>query len=103
LHRAGEIAFVRRRGKSLGFSTFTVFHAPGREPTFRVAVTITKAVGIAVVRNRLRRRIQGALDRSALRPAAVRVVFVVKPAGGARWAELACEVEGALRRLVRPG
>jgi len=74
----------------------------------RVGSTFPSGVGPAVVRNLVRRRVQGALD--AL-PAEVRprqwpadVVFSMLPAAAdAAYAAIAADVEAALRRLAGAG
>jgi ribonuclease P protein component len=81
-------------------SCLVAYAAPaGRSETI-VAVTVAKTVGGAVVRNRVRRRIRGALDALAPPAAAQRLLFVAKPAAaGATYERLAGEVGTALARL----
>ncbi len=96
LRRTGEIAFVRRRGKRSAFGTVAVFALAGGEGT-RVCVTVSKAVGGAVVRNAVRRRIKGALDGLAVPAPGARFVFVAMPAAAsASYARLAGDVAAAL-------
>jgi ribonuclease P protein component len=98
LRRSGEIAFVRRRGRQAGYAGFSVFAAPGGAPT-RVCVSVSKAVGGAVTRNLVRRRIRGALDVLPPPGAAVRLLFVAKPvAATLDFARLAADVRLALER-----
>jgi len=96
LRRSGEIAFVRRRGRRLGFETCSVFALDDPGPT-RVCVTVAKAVGGAVVRNAVRRRIRGALDAQPLPAKASRLVFVAKPAAAtASFSRICGDVAAAL-------
>ena len=96
LRRSGEIAFVRRRGKRIAYLAFSLVALEGGNGT-RVCVTVSKAVGGAVVRNAVRRRIKGALDALAIPAPAVRLVFVAKPeAASMPYAGLAAEVAAAL-------
>ncbi len=78
LRRSSEIAFVRRRGRRAAFAGFAVFAMPGPGPT-RVCVSVSKAVGGAVTRNLVRRRIRGALDTLGAQGRAARLLFVAKP------------------------
>jgi ribonuclease P protein component len=102
LRRSGEIAFVRRRGRQAGFAGFSVFSAPGSAGS-TVCISVSKAVGGAVVRNLVRRRIRGALD--ALPQAApCRLLFVVKPAAvGLPFELLAHDVAAAVERSAKQG
>lgn len=100
LRRQSEIAYVRRRGRRAGLATLAVFGLGADGPRSRIGITVSKAVGGAVVRNRVRRRIRGALD--ALAPAAqpVLLLFVARPEAAAEpYARLAADVAAAVRRL----
>jgi ribonuclease P protein component len=64
-------------------------------------VTVSKAVGGAVVRNLVRRRIRGALDGLPVPARPVRLLFVAKPAAAAAgYGRLAADVAAALGRLA---
>jgi ribonuclease P protein component len=98
LRRAGEIAFVRRRGRAIGFSTLTAYAVAPERGHVRVGIAVSKAVGTAVVRNRVKRRIRGALDALSAPPAA-RMLFVPKPAAAAAgYARLAADVAAAVSK-----
>jgi ribonuclease P protein component len=100
LRRSSEIAFVRRRGRAAAYPTLTAFAADAAGGSSRVAVTVSKAVGPAVTRNLIRRRVRGALDALGPQPAA-RLLFVAKPAAAeASYARLAADVAAALARLA---
>ena len=97
LRRSGEIAFVRRRGRRSAFPSFSVFALAGGSGT-AVCVTVSKAVGGAVVRNAVRRRIRGALDALEIPAPGARMVFVAKPeAALLPYARIAADVAAALR------
>jgi ribonuclease P protein component len=66
----------------------------GRNGT-RIGITVSAAVGGAVVRNRLRRRLRAILDRYAFGDRPQRdVVFIARPgAGQLSFTELTAEVE----------
>ena len=97
LRRRAEIAFVRRRGRASSLPTLTAYLAGPGGPRPRFGVTVSSAVGKAVVRNLVRRRIRGALDQLAPPAAPVRILFVAKPAAAAAdYARLAADVARAL-------
>jgi ribonuclease P protein component len=82
LRRRSDFARVTRRGRRSGGSYLTCFVADGRRRT-RVGITISGAIGGAVVRNRLRRRIKAILDGYMLATPPWRdVVFIARPGAG---------------------
>jgi ribonuclease P protein component len=82
LRRRGDFARVTRRGKRRAGAALTCFVADGRRRT-RVGITVAGTVGIAVVRNRLRRRIKAILDGYPLdMPPWRDVVFIARPGAG---------------------
>jgi len=58
LVRRGEFDAVYRAGKRRSSSHFTVFFRANESPQSRFGVSIKKALGGAVVRNRIRRRLR---------------------------------------------
>ena len=99
LRRRSDFARVTRRGKRYAGIYLTCFVADGRQRS-RVGITISGAVGGAVVRNRLRRRIKAILDRYPLDAPPWRdVVFIARPGAG----ELPFEaLAGEVARVFRP-
>jgi ribonuclease P protein component len=97
LRRRGDFARVTRRGKRHAAPHLTCFVADGRRRT-RVGVTVGSSVGGAVVRNRVKRRIKGILDRYPLGTPPWRdIVFIARPgAGELGFPELADEVARVL-------
>lgn len=97
LTRRGDFARVQRRGRRSAAAAFVVLALPGRERT-RVGITVSSAVGNAVVRNRLRRQVRTVLDRAALGAAAARdIVIIARPAAaGLSFPALAREIDAAL-------
>ena len=85
---------MHRRGRRRSGAFLTCLVADGRGRT-RVGFSINTAVGGAVVRNRLRRRIKAILDRYPLERAPFRdLVFLARPgAGELSFPELVVEVE----------
>lgn len=69
----------------------------------RLGLVVPKAVGSAVVRNRMKRRLR-AIWRVVMPAAAIDCVIVVRPeAGKLSYRELAESVEGCLRRAAERG
>ncbi|MGH7707243.1 MAG: ribonuclease P protein component [Candidatus Dormibacteria bacterium] len=102
LCRSGEIGFVRRRGRRIALPTLTAYAVVDRAGRLQVAVATATPVGHAVVRNRVRRRVRGALDSLAPGPPlSARVVLVAKPAAAsAPYARIAADVFTVLERLA---
>ena len=53
LHRNQQFQYVYRRGKSSGCTHFTMIYLPGKN--LHVGISVSRKVGCAVVRNRIRR------------------------------------------------
>lgn len=103
LRRSGEIAFVRRRGRSAGDATVVAYAAPQASAPSLVVVSVSKAVGGAVVRNRVRRRIKGALDVHGSPSTPLRLVVIARPAAaGAPYARIERDVASVLARFGTP-
>jgi ribonuclease P protein component len=100
LRRSNEIAFVRRRGLKGAFSTIAVYAAAGPAGPSRIAITVSKAVGGAVERNLVRRRIRGALEElGAALPEGRRFLIVARPSALTQpYAGLAADVCRAVGR-----
>ncbi len=101
LRRSGEIAFVRRRGRSAGEATIVGYAALRDRAPSRIVVSVAKAVGCAVVRNRVRRRIKGALDVQPVPPAPLRLVLIARPAAATEtYGRIERDVAALLARLA---
>jgi ribonuclease P protein component len=103
LRRSGEIAYVRRAGRHVGRSTLSAYGTGAAQPGTRVCITVAKTVGCSVLRNLVRRRIRGALDRFAPDPAdraGLRIVIVARPAAATEpYERLEADVRSILERL----
>jgi len=100
LRRSGEIAAVRRRGRRAAATTLAGYALPAASGGVRLAVSVSKSVGGAVVRNRIRRRIRGALEALPPPATALRLLVVANPAAAREpYARLAADVAGVLERL----
>ena len=93
LRRRSDFTRVQRRGKRQVGPLF-VFLASGASEASRVGITVSKQVGNAVVRNRLRRRVTAILDRTAFgEPPHRDIVLIARPgAGAADFAAVAAEL-----------
>lgn len=102
LVRRGEFDAVYRAGRRRSSSHFTVFLRANELPESRFGVSIKKALGGAVVRNRIRRRLREIVRcRRSEIPAGWDIVIHPKSAvGKAPFAELAEEL---LRLLESAG
>jgi ribonuclease P protein component len=93
LRRRSDFSRVQRRGKRQVGPLFILLTADARGGS-RVGVTVSKGVGNAVARNRLRRRVKAILDRTAFGAPPYRdVVLIARPgAGEADFAAVAAEL-----------
>ncbi|GAC1392879.1 MAG: hypothetical protein NVSMB31_11510 [Vulcanimicrobiaceae bacterium] len=101
LRRRSDFARLRNRGRRLATPSLTIFEAPpaARDGQALVGITVSKAVGGAVVRNRLRRRISAIIqDVFAAGKHQARVLIVARPrAAELPFGELRAELTRALQ------
>jgi ribonuclease P protein component len=104
IRRPQEFRLVTRTGRRAGGRTLSAHLAvvPGGEPA-KVGFVVSRAVGSAVVRNRVKRRLRELMRvRLAGLPDGCMVVVRVHPAAAeARQADLAADLDPVLRRLLR--
>jgi ribonuclease P protein component len=93
LRRRSDFSRVQRRGKRHVGPLFVLLTTEARDAS-RVGITVSKHVGNAVVRNRLRRRVKAILDRTAFgEPPHRDVVLIARPGSGeADFAAVAAEL-----------
>ena len=107
-HRLTDGASFReavRTGRRCGARTVVVHLAPGSGAgTPRVGFVVSKAVGDAVTRNRVKRRLRHLAREhvSSLPDSALLVVRALPAAATATSAELSADLERCLRRALEP-
>ena len=92
-----------RRGGRAGSRTLVVHLVPGTEPgPARVGFVVSKAVGPAVVRNRVKRRLRHLAREhvTSLPGSAVLVVRALPEAASASYSELGADLERCLDRAL---
>jgi ribonuclease P protein component len=103
LRKRAQFTAVQGRGKKLHTEHFLVFILPQANALApaRLGITVSKKVGGAVVRNRVKRLVREAFRRrKTLFPKGLDVVFIAKHvAGGVELAEVARELEKLCRKL----
>ncbi|MGQ0629910.1 MAG: ribonuclease P protein component [Sporichthyaceae bacterium] len=107
LRRRDDFAIALRHGRRSGRGAVVIhLHRPGStdapDVPARVGLVVSRAVGGAVVRNRVKRRLREIMRAQlAAVPAGSTVVLrALPPAAHASAAELAAQVEAGLRRLL---
>ncbi|MFD5029676.1 ribonuclease P protein component [Streptomyces sp. NPDC058220] len=114
LRRREDFAAAVRRGRRAGRPLLVVHlrsgatdpHAPGESASLsRAGFVVSKAVGGAVVRTRVKRRLRHLIrDRlPELPPGSLVVVRALPGAGDADYAQLARDLDAALQRLLGGG
>ena len=85
LRRPGEFARVRSRGRRTATADLTIFRSDAGRGDVRplVGISVSKAVGGAVVRNLVRRRLQAALQESLSPQTRMRAVIIARPSAAA--------------------
>ena len=104
LTRSAEFDAVYRRGSSAASRHLVVYAFPSERDEARVGIAVSRKVGNAVVRNRLKRQLREAFDALDPTPVGLDVVLVARPgldeaveAQGFAW------LEGEVAELVAKG
>jgi ribonuclease P protein component len=112
LRKAGEFIQLQRRGARYQSGHFVLYGLGGaKDEPSRLGITVSRRVGNAVVRNRLKRRVRECyrLKLRAMLPAGVAMVVIArKGAGDLEWATIDAElIAGAValghKLLADPG
>lgn len=92
---------MRQRGRRLMTPTLTLYRsdALASDTTSLVGITVTKSIGKAVVRNKLRRRLAAIIHDALAERGRMRLLVVARPAAAdAEFAVLRADVTSALGR-----
>lgn len=93
---------MRRHGRRISTKSLTIYRTdalPG-DPSSVVGITVSKSIGKAVVRNKVRRRLAAIVHDALAQHDAVRLLVIARPtAGQAPFAHLRAEVTSALGRV----
>jgi ribonuclease P protein component len=97
LTRSRDFARVRRHGRSAGSQLLALYALPTRTPDLRVGFSVSKKVGKATVRNRVKRLLREAVRHQlpALRQGQDLVFIARPPAATADYGQIAetvCEL-----------
>ena len=102
LRRRADFARLRQRGRRLNTPNLTLYRGdpqPG-DTLPLVGITVTKAIGKAVVRNKLRRRLAAIVNDALDGRPPMRLLVVPRPAAAALdFAALRADVTSAFGRL----
>jgi ribonuclease P protein component len=103
MRRGEDFEAAVRRGKRAGRPTLVVHLGMSGEESPLVGFVVSKAVGGAVTRNKVKRRLRHLMrDRLHRLPrGSLLVVRANPPAASARFEQLAAELDSALDRLLR--
>ncbi len=90
LRKRGEFLDAYARGKKIQGAHLVFYMAPNNLPHHRFGVTVSRKIGIAVVRNRLKRRLREIfrINREAISPHCNVVVNAKRSAAKAPYKEL---------------
>ena len=104
-HRlTGSATFSRaiRTGRRAGSATLVVHLArPDVDDRPRIGFVVSRAVGNAVTRNRVKRRLRELVRDLSLPSGSLLVVRALPPAAGASYAELRDDLARCLTRVIR--
>jgi ribonuclease P protein component len=109
LTRNEDFQKIYRLGKSAANHQFVVYFRPNQTlEKFRLGISVSKKVGNAVVRNRLRRKIKEIirLSENQIKPEIELIIIARKPAVEMEYAELRRSVFHVLNRagiLIKSG
>jgi ribonuclease P protein component len=100
LTRSQDFARVRRRGRSAGSPLLVVYSLPVRTREIRVGFSVSKKVGKAVLRNRVKRRMREAMRSQlpSLRSGQDLVLIARPGAAEASFGEISACIEATLRK-----
>lgn len=99
LRRRAEFARLRQRGRRTATANLTIYRGQGSPQGERplVGITVSTAIGKAVIRNRVRRRIAECMHELVPADPRLRLLVVARPStAAASYGDLRAELAGAL-------
>ena len=101
LSRQADFTRLRRHGRRSTTTNLIIYRSdsPSGDPRALVGITVSKSIGKAVTRNKLRRRLAAILDEVLAHDRAMRLLVIARPdAARAAFADLRTELASALTR-----
>jgi ribonuclease P protein component len=101
LSRQADFARLRRRGRRVSTKSLVIYRSepPPGDARSLVGITVSKSIGKAVARNKIRRRLAAIIHEALAQQRAMRLLVVARPiAALAPFRELHAEVTSALER-----
>jgi ribonuclease P protein component len=103
LNRQADFARLRRQGRRVTTTSLIIYRGdslPG-DPSSLVGITVSKSIGTAVIRNKLRRRLAAILHCALATHRAMRLLVVARPhAAQVPFGDLSVELTSALGRAA---
>jgi ribonuclease P protein component len=99
LNRQADFARLRRHGRRLSTKNLVIYSSdsPAGDARALVGITVSKSIGKAVTRNKLRRRLAAILHETLRPDAAMRLLVIARPqAAVAAFADLRTELTSAV-------
>ena len=79
LSRSAEFDAVYRRGRSAASRHLVAYAFPSEQDETRLGIAVSRKVGGAVVRNKLKRQLREAFDANPTPPVRLDIVLVARP------------------------
>lgn len=101
LSRQADFARLRRRGKRVSTRSLVIYRSDplAGDAASLVGITVSKSIGKAVIRNKLRRRLAAIVDEALGECRSMRLLVVARPgAAEIPFGELRAEVASAMER-----
>jgi len=99
LNRQADFARLRRHGRRFSTKSLVIYRSdsPAGDVRALVGITVSKSIGKAVTRNKLRRRLAAILQEALSPNAAMRLLVIARPqAALIAFADLRAELTSAL-------
>jgi ribonuclease P protein component len=101
LSRQADFARLRRQGRRFSTKSLVIYRSDPLpdDASSLVGITVSKSIGKAVIRNKLRRRLAAIVNEALAPESPMRLLLVARPSAAlVPFADLRAEVTSALRR-----